>query len=251
MKRLATILAALALLIPISSKADVRLEEVYAKVSPGLLGDANRNGVREVWADEFVEIINNGFSPVNISGWLLTDESNDAFVFPPGTIINPGERLVVFGSGDPAIIAREFRGIKVFLDDGSIGNGLNDTGDTVFLFDNNGNLIDLVSNADVPGGWDNDQSIARDESGHWVQHEELPGVDIYSPGIAFRPLGDVTGNGRLSPLDASWTLRYVAGLQVLGYNALLASDVSGDRTTSSLDASLILQFLVGQITEFP
>ena len=45
-------------------------------------GDANGDGTRHSSADEFVEIVNNGDSDLDISGWNLSDGVSVRHVFP-------------------------------------------------------------------------------------------------------------------------------------------------------------------------
>lgn len=64
-------------------------------------------------------------------------------------------------------------------------------------------------------------------------------------------LGDVTGNGSITAMDASFVLQHAANLAVLEGNALQASDVSGNGSVTAYDAGLILQFMAGIIFSFP
>ena len=63
--------------------------------------------------------------------------------------------------------------------------------------------------------------------------------------------GDITQDGTVSALDASYLLQHVVGLSTLTGTALLAADVSGDGLETAFDASYILQYSVGLITCFP
>ena len=70
--------------------------------------------------------------------------------------------------------------------------------------------------------------------------------------IAFpRLYGDVTGNGEITPYDASWVLQHTVGLRVLTGQDSMTADVSGMMGISAYDASLILQYVVGKIHVFP
>jgi len=69
-------------------------------------------------------------------------------------------------------------------------------------------------------------------------------------------LGDASGNGRVSALDAALILRYVVGSIVLPdavYPAFTAyvADVSGNGRITAFDASLILRYVVGLLDRFP
>ncbi len=92
--------------------------------------DANGDGAIEVYEDEFIELYNVGTTPVDISGWTLSDDDSPGseFIFPAGTVVGGGGFVTLFGGGSPA----GFSG-PVFTDDGRIGNGLSNSGDTVEL----------------------------------------------------------------------------------------------------------------------
>lgn len=83
----------------------------------------------EALDDEFVEIANMGDEPVEMTGWVLRDESTrNRFVFPDGFVLGPGETVIVT-SGD-----------------GEFGFGLgqpiwNNSGDTAFLVDDQGRFV--------------------------------------------------------------------------------------------------------------
>ncbi len=93
-------------------------------------GDANGDGIIHAYEDEFIELYNAGDTPVDLSGWTLSDDDSPggAFVFPAGTTIDAYGFATLFGGGDPT----GFTG-PVFADDGRLGNGLANTGDTVEL----------------------------------------------------------------------------------------------------------------------
>ncbi|UQA55552.1 lamin tail domain-containing protein [Polyangium aurulentum] len=53
--------------------------------------------VKSVESDEFVEITNQGFSHVDISGWKLhADDARQDFAFPAGTILRSGQSIRVY-----------------------------------------------------------------------------------------------------------------------------------------------------------
>ena len=110
--------------------------------------------------DEFIELFNTWDSPVDISGWQLIDGnllvgstdgggsitgSNLPFVFPAGTILNPGEYAVIWVGADtgtankqaPIPAARQFY----------LGQGpkLRDRGDDMWLYDAQTRIVDYVA----------------------------------------------------------------------------------------------------------
>ena len=64
-------------------------------------------------------------------------------------------------------------------------------------------------------------------------------------------LGDASGDGEVTALDASQVLRYAVGLIDFSGVQLAAADVSGDGEVGAFDASLILEFVGGAIDCFP
>jgi hypothetical protein len=95
-------------------------------------GDANGDGAVNTTQDEFVEIVNNEPTSLDISGWTLSDGNSARHTFPASTVIPASCSIVVFAGGAPS-------GTFGFslVQTASAGQlGLNNTGDTVTL--NNG-----------------------------------------------------------------------------------------------------------------
>ncbi len=192
------------------------INEVHFDPAAGDAGDANGDGVREAAGDEFVEIINTGLESADLSGFTLSDDDGgNPFTFAPGTILESGQALVLFGGGTPT---GDFGGALVFVDDGSIGTGLANGGDTVELRDTNG---DLVVSFTYAGGDANDESLTRDPdfTGDFVEHSTATGSGgaLFSPGTqldgtAFGdlPLRDISINElRISAPGSDDALNYV------------------------------------------
>ena len=169
------------------AETDVVINEVLADPPSGARGDANRDGStpRTNYEDEFVEILNTGSDTINISGWQLSDlkpGSKGPFTFPPNTRIDPGEYIVLFGGGETpkeCSISSEFG--KVCFDDGRIGGGLTNSGDSVFLVNTSG---DTIASAEWGKEGGKDQSLVRypEGTGRWVLHSDSPGKGLFSPG---------------------------------------------------------------------
>ncbi|MBY0262250.1 MAG: lamin tail domain-containing protein, partial [Phycisphaerales bacterium] len=51
--------------------------------------------------DEFVEILNRGTTPIDLTGWYLQDEDGRTQPFPAGTVLQPNQAAVIIG-GDTA-----------------------------------------------------------------------------------------------------------------------------------------------------
>ncbi len=156
------------------------ISEVLADPPSGLAGDANRDGRRDGYEDDFIELYNAGSEPISLAGWRLGDSTalNNFFQFPANAVIAPHSYIVLFGGGKPSGFT-----IPVYIDDGKIGNGLTGTGEVVRLIDQNGHEIDVVSHDD----WPKDQSIVRNppDGGPFVPHKTASPVELpFSPGHA-------------------------------------------------------------------
>ena len=167
----------------LGAETDVVINEVLADPPSGDRGDANRDGDRHGSQDEFVEILNTGSDTIAIGGWELSDKkpgSKGPFTFPPDTKIAPGEYMVLFGGGDTTKIKSEFEG-KIFVDDGTIGGGLSNGGDAVFLITTSS---DTIARAEWGKEGGKDQSLVRypEGTGKWVLHSDSPDKELFSPG---------------------------------------------------------------------
>ncbi len=95
-------------------------------------GDANCDGVRSASDDEFVELVNVSAAPLILDGVGLSDALQIRHVFAPGTTLEPGQPIVVFGGGGLACPA--FAQVQaVAASTGALS--LNNAGDTIGLTD--------------------------------------------------------------------------------------------------------------------
>ena len=156
------------------------ISEVLADPPPGLAGDANRDGERDPYEDEFIELYNASTDTISLASWQLGDSAslNGYFRFPPGAFIAPHSYIVLFGGGNPSGFT-----IPVYTADGSICNGLTNSGEAIYLIDKTGYIVDRVSHDD----WPEDQSIVRTppNGGAFVPHRTVSPVEAaFSPGRA-------------------------------------------------------------------
>jgi hypothetical protein len=145
-----------------SSTIQVRLNEILADPPADLAGDANRDGERDAADDEFVEIVNCGPTPIDMSGWHLSDAISIRHEFPEtGMIVQPGEYVTIFGGGTPT----GFGGMVSTASSG--GLGLTNSGDVVSLHDAGGSIVDIHSYGGEGG---HDEALIRlpDCSGEWL-----------------------------------------------------------------------------------
>ncbi len=172
----------------------VVIDEALTDPPGGLAGDANGDGVRETYQDEFIEVLNADTAAVEVGGWTLSDDDVSVasrFRFPPGTILRPGERAVLFGGGRPAGVPG-----RVFVDDGRIGDGLSNAGEKVLLFDpQEGDTVDVVALPKAEG-----QSLVRPMEGVFAPHGAWPGRGAFSPGRGRPLLQGIAAEGDSSPM---------------------------------------------------
>lgn len=180
------------------------INEFHADPAFGLIGDANGDGVRDAFDDEFVEIVNDTGADVDFSGWTLSDLLGVRYTFPDGTIVAADCAIVVFGGGSPT---------------GSFGNAvvqvatqllLNNEGDTITLADGDSLIVAQVEYG-TEGGID--QSFTRDPdiTGPFVRHPIAKGSGgrRFSPGTRLDGArffgcprdGDCNGDGVLDLFD--------------------------------------------------
>ncbi|WP_067151560.1 lamin tail domain-containing protein [Pseudotamlana agarivorans] len=139
--------------------------------------DANGDGIGSSSDDEFIEIINNSGSSIDISNYEIHDGAAMRHVFL-STTIPAGESIVVFGGGTPT-------GISGLVQTASTGSfSLNNGGDTVTLYNGVGEILlqhVFGSTANLSDG-----SFARepDITGDFVFHSTIGTNTVkYSPGL--------------------------------------------------------------------
>lgn len=152
---------------------NIIINEIHADPDP-TEGDANGDGVISSNDDEFVELVNNSGSSLDISNWTISDAGGVKHTFDEGTMLPADETIVVFGGGTPT-------GIPGLVQITS-SLSLNNSGDDVIIK----NASDIIITQYTYGseGGDN-QSLARDpdKTGSFVKHLDITGNSVrYSPG---------------------------------------------------------------------
>ncbi|RMG49329.1 MAG: hypothetical protein D6723_14060 [Acidobacteria bacterium] len=236
------------------------INEVLARVpiddpeTEQIEGDANGDGLRQANLDEFVELINVGTEPLDVSGFQVDDAgSAGSFFFPAGTVIPPGEAAVIFGGGDLDLSPLEFGNVRalglLFVAGGARGLALNNSGDSVIVRDPMGReVVRFDYDAQNPVPQPVFQSFNRnpDLVGPFDNHSQIMGADqtLFSPGTrvdgrAFRRfIGDlVPDQGPLS-----------GGNQVMiegaGFGREIDSVTIGGRPATSIERVDSLQLIV-------
>ena len=144
-------------------------------------GDANGDGTRDAFGDEFVELVNTNTSQLDISGYTISDGAGLRHTFPENTVLDGGKAVIVFGGGSPT---GDFGGATVQTATGGTLS-LNNGGDKVVITDNNGNIIiEFAWGGSTPYDGGADQSLTRDPdiTGDFVLHTTTTSGGVYSPG---------------------------------------------------------------------
>ena len=151
------------MLTPSSSHATIMISEILADPPLGIEGDADGNGTRSSSGDEFVELFNNSLAPVDLTGWRLSDAAGIRHLFDG--VIQAQGYYTVFGSS------------------ASTGTlSLNNSGDTISLFDADNVLVDQVVYDDLAN---QDQSIVR-MGGDLFLHTQFSSA-LFSPNAPHQP----------------------------------------------------------------
>jgi len=180
----------------------VLISEIHADPAGDLTGDANGDGVRDAGDDEFIELLNTGYTDADVSGWTLADGVQIRHTFPAGTVIPAREAVVVFGGGTPTgdFGNAAANGLVFTASTGALG--LNNSGDTVTLADDAAATVQSVTYGSEGGS---DESLVRDpdfSNAPFVQHTTATGSggSLYSPGtrISGQPFTVAVGSLLLS-----------------------------------------------------
>ncbi|HYE65649.1 MAG TPA: Ig-like domain-containing protein, partial [Pyrinomonadaceae bacterium] len=177
------------------ARRDIVINEILAD-PPGsapadLIGDANQDGTRDSSQDEFIEMVNSTARDLDIGGYQILTRGGSGtsdvtrHTFAPGTILQAGTALVIFGGGNIDANNPVFGGAQV-LKASSGGLSLVNTGGVVTLRAPSLEIAGLVSYGGATGLNGNaDQSLTRspDVAGGFTLHGSAPGSD----GRAFTP----------------------------------------------------------------
>jgi hypothetical protein len=146
--------------------------------APGMVTGVNVNITNVSFlGDEWVTVANQGDAPVNLNGWVLTDDAQFRYVFPSQTLPAGSILRIHFGHGFDV-------GPDMYL--GLSGDMLDDAGDVVTLYDVTGAVVSRYA---YPG---------------LVQAQQvLPANGAVFPGIEGQPVGQVQRGVLVTPGEFS------------------------------------------------
>ena len=81
--------------------AQLLINEFYADVAVGLVGDANGDGVRSAREDEFIELVNPTDTSLHLKDFTLWVSNSLRHEFIENTILPAQSAIVIFGGGQP------------------------------------------------------------------------------------------------------------------------------------------------------
>ena len=121
---------------------------------------------------EYIELYNNGTTPVDTLGWKISEIAGTTETFYPVVATGAVSGEVQPYNGASTIIPA---GGWLVLEFGGSASHLNDTGDTVKLYDNATTLLDSHAYPSVAAG----KAVVRfpDGIGFWVDPEPTPGTE--------------------------------------------------------------------------
>ena len=162
------------------------INEIHAAVDADI-GDANKDGsLAPLGFDEFVELVNISGSPLDISGYTISDSVAPRHIFPAGTMLDTDCAVVVFGGGTIAEgILPEFGNalVQKANTNNEFGLGLNDGGDTLVITNAAGAELATTS-WDLLDAGNGSLTRSPDLTGGFVDYFRVGNGDArFSPGI--------------------------------------------------------------------
>jgi hypothetical protein len=138
---------------------ELLINEFLADPADGLAGDANCDGVRDPYDDEFIELVNVSSATLLLAGVTVADTSYVRHTFAPGTDLAPGKAIVVFGGGTPGCTAWPS---DVQVVEASTGvTGLDNDGETLTLTGATGTLL-LTVTYGAEASWNESMTLSPD-----------------------------------------------------------------------------------------
>ena len=163
-------------------------------------------------AFEFLELQNLGSTVVDLSGFSFAGID---YIFPPGSILNPGAVILLASSADPNAFRARYPAVAVF---GWFGGALSNGGERLALRDRNLGTV-LAVNYDDENGW----PTAPDGLGYSLEILD-PRGDPDAP-ANWRPSSAVNGTPGLPPTPPAPPASIVLS-EVMAHNLSVVSNAS-------------------------
>lgn len=125
---------------------------------------------------EFVELVNTGTEPVDLDGWELWDAIAMRHTFTSSRILQPGEHVVIFDSGNHGSTPKWVKSSTNSL-------SLNNSGDVITLKDSIGDIHDAITYSSSSSGKSWNRAADGTAGAEFVTHDDVIGaVGGSSPG---------------------------------------------------------------------
>jgi len=114
-----------------------------------IINEIMADTISDEFLNEWLELYNDDSSDINISGWIIGDDK-DNDTLEGGLYNKEGTIIPAFGfaiiTDEATRVYNNFNvspsAIRIYVDDGAMGNGLKNSGETIYLYDKNKKLID-------------------------------------------------------------------------------------------------------------
>jgi hypothetical protein len=117
-----------------------------------VINEIMANTVADESLNEWIELYNEENTELNLSGWIIGDEKDNDSIQgglygKEGTILGPFGYAIITDEATRAYNNFNISAdaLRLYVNDASIGNGLGNEQDTIFIYDNFGNIIDVRS----------------------------------------------------------------------------------------------------------
>lgn len=172
-----------------------------------IFSEINYNSDPEMDLGDWVEVRNIGTQQMDLSGWILRDKSDsNSFVIPSGTILQPGQNLVI--SGNRAYFEWWWWAGDIMLV-GDFPFGLKNSKDQLRLFDQTGRIYN---------------SIAYRSDGYWPSEPDGLGYTL-----EIMDVNGVTNDGQ------NWFAGCAGGSPGKNYSTVCALSVKDDNAAASIN----------------
>ena len=208
---------------------------------------------------EFVELVNLGDNPVDLTDWSLADRypgQKPDPILGDRLLLEPGRYAVIFeidydttGGSYHELIPGD--ALILSVDDSRIGNGLGNDGDTLFLINALGDTVDTVGwNRDITPGYSLEKVILDDCTlpGNWRASEGLHGTPGSPNSVAGQEidLGLDALDWRTTQPPGGFTITATCtnyGLAAAGSQLLAGESIAADVPSLAVGESRVVSFV--------
>lgn len=144
---------------------DISFNEILSDGYTWYLNSKKKNEPWDKDLGQWIELTSTAAGETDLSGWSLTDDLSQPqkWVFPEGTSIAAKGYLIVYMEGSLPLEGEDSKSVTSAMKAMTLSFSVSNTGESVFLLDENGMLVDTV---DVPA-CRSALSYAKGSDGNW------------------------------------------------------------------------------------